>query len=183
MVLPKSKGHLPKRLVRKLYKKAEWSPKDELKATGLTQKLRLWFADKIVGLVNREDDIKLIAITVKKKNVQEHLRRDPNKLYNYMTRLALVDHIASYPTVEFVPDARTIKVASGNSLIDYLQIHLWFEMNVQTVITCNPQQSDKNINLQFTDYLTNFIWRKYEFNDSGPFNKLRDVVERKQLFF
>lgn len=184
LIIPKQKKHIPKRIVKKLYKKLNWPPGGELKATDIKNKEhREWLAQKQADLVSNNNDIKLAAITVKKQNVQQHLREDPEKLYNYMTRLALADEVAAYPAVDFVPDARTVKVASGNSLVDYLQTHLWYERNAQTKITSLPQQSDKNLNLQFIDYLTNFIWRKYEFNDSRPHNIVNRFINKRELFF
>lgn len=183
LAVPKSKANASKRVVRKLYKQLNRNPEKELKAADLESDQRIWMATKIAHLAAREKEIKLISITVRKGNVQQHLREDPNKLYNYMIRLALVSHISGFPSVEFVPDKRTVKVSSGNSLVDYLQIYLWYEMNVQTKIIDRPQESHKNLNLQFIDFLTNFIWRRYELNDSGPHNIIRPYVEQKQLFF
>ena len=100
-----------------------------------------------------------------------------------MIRLALVNYIAKYPAVDFVPDPRTIKVKSQNSLIDYLQIHLWFEMNVQTTITYLPQESHTNLNLQFVDILANIVWRRYEDLDRRPFDVLKDTIDNRGLFF
>lgn len=183
VVAPKRLSQKPKRIVRRLYKKLKQSTSNELKAAELSPDNREWCAKKIAALSSQEPEINYISITVRKENVQQHLREDPNKLYNYMIRLALVGHIARYPLVNFIPDKRTVKVASGNSLADYLQIYLWYEMNVQTKINCIPQESKNNLNLQFADYLTNFIWRKYELNDSKPFNILRTELDRKELFF
>ena len=56
-------------------------------------------------------------------------------------------------------------------------------MNALTRITNHPQESSTNLNLQFVDFLANFIWRKHELNDSMPFNILRHHVVRKTLFF
>jgi len=88
----------------------------------------------------RNPDIEIWAITVKKENVQEHIRKDPNKLYNYMIGLVLLDRIRQKPVVTFIPDKRSIKVESGNSLVDYLQIKLWFDLNVSTIIHNNPKK-------------------------------------------
>ena len=73
-----------------------------------------------MSLVDDYPKIKYFAITVKKENVQEHIRKDSNKLYNYMTRLLLLDELCGYDSVRIAPDPRSIKVASGNSMHDYL---------------------------------------------------------------
>lgn len=183
LITPKTLSAKPKRLVKKLYNRIGQSPQDELKSTHLTDEHREWFAEKASNLLDREPSIKIVSITVRKENVQAHLRADSNKLYNYMIRLALVDNIVHCPSVDFIPDKRTIKVESGNSLSDYLQIHLWYEKNVQTTIKNFPQESHTNLNLQFIDYIANIIWRRYEFNRSGPFNAIRNKINHIPLFF
>lgn len=100
-----------------------------------------------------------------------------------MIRLALVDYISAFPNIDFVPDPRTIKVKSQNSLLDYLQTHLWFEMNVPTRIFHLPQESQNNLNLQFVDFLANIIWRRYEDSDRASFNIIRDILDHRPLFF
>jgi len=125
MTVPKDRAHVPKRLVKNLYRHTGCPAGQELKAAHLNAAQREWFANKIATLCEREQTVKLMSITVRKENVQWHLRDDPNKLYNFMIRLSLLEHISAFPAVEFVPDKRTIKVASGNSLADYLQIYLW----------------------------------------------------------
>lgn len=52
------------------------------------------------------------------------MRRDSNKLYNYMIGLSLLDEMINYENVVLIPDPRTIKVKSGNSLHDYLDINI-----------------------------------------------------------
>ena len=83
----------------------------------------------MVKLLKKHPEIKIFAITVYKKRVATHIRADANKLYNYMVGLALLQRIKKIPHVTFVPDARSIKVRSGNSLVDYLHTEIWFKLN------------------------------------------------------
>lgn len=183
MVCPKSKAHIPKRIVKKLYQRKKQSTSKELKAKDLSIGDRKYFAINAKKIHEQYGCFSYIAITVNKANVFSYIKEDPNKLYNYMIRLALVDYISKYPFVDFVPDPRTIKVKSKNSLVDYLQIHLWFELNVQTKITHLPQESHTNLNIQFVDYLANIIWRRYEFSDRNAFDILKNTVDNRNLFF
>ena len=96
---------------------------------------------------------------------------------------ATLDKIKSYPVVNFIPDPRTIKIASGNSLIDYLQIKLWFELNVATKLIYNPMESKSNLNLQFIDIICHIIWKKYEYNEYKFYSKIRPQILEKHLFF
>jgi len=100
-----------------------------------------------------------------------------------MVNLSLLNHIKHYPAVTFIPDIRSIKVKSGNSLVDYLQTQLWCEHNVQTKIIPHPQESKKVLNLQFVDYISNIIWKRYEDNQFTPFQRLRPYLDNRCLYF
>lgn len=143
----------------------------------------MFFATEVVKLLKKHPEINVFSITVNKRKVEEHIRKDPNKLYNYMVSLALLDRIKELAYIEFIPDKRTIKVKSGNSLVDYLQIKLWFEYNSHTIIHNLPLESHRNLNLQFIDYIANIIWSKYERNNSTAYNVLTQKVESNHLFF
>lgn len=122
-------------------------------------------------------------MTVKKSKVWAHIRQDPNKLYNYMLGLLLPDKIKRFPLVTLMPDERSIKVKSGNSLVDYLQIKLWFELKAKTKIECTPMDSSNVLNVQFIDYVANIIWNYYERGHDAPFNILRSKISSTPLFF
>jgi len=97
--------------------------------------------------------------------------------------LAILDVIKNEPFVNLIRDNKTVKVKPGNSLIDYLQTTLWFEMNSKTKIIDIPSDSKKVQNLIFIDWMNNLIWGNYEDNNSEPYQILRSVIESKKLFF
>jgi hypothetical protein len=74
--------------------------------------------------------MEMCAITVRKEGVQAHIRTDANKLHNCMIKLCILGKVAKYKNVRFVRDDRSVKVKSGNSTADYLQITLWFDRRV-----------------------------------------------------
>ena len=183
LVIPSSKKDLSKRIIRKMYTRHGWDTVNEKKATDMNPTEKLHFCSRAVKLMTDNDELSIYAITVKKENVLDHIRRDSNKLYNYMLRLALLDEMARHPVVTIIPDERSIKVKSGNSLVDYLQIGLWFEKNAPTQLHCIPGLSHKVLNLQFIDTITHCIWRRYEFNDSSFYRILKPHILEKVLFF
>ena len=128
-------------------------------------------------------DIVIGSITVNKRKVKQHIRQDANKLYNYMIRLAVLDKIKNEPLVNLIRDNKTVKVKSGNSLIEYLQIALWFELNAPTKIIDYPSDSKKVQNLIFIDWMNNLIWGNYEYNNKEPYQILKGVIDSKKLFF
>jgi hypothetical protein len=179
-----TKKHLPKRLIRKLYKKFNWPTNIEKKWADMTINERVWFAKQANALcANHPDDIRYISITVKKENVQPHIRSDANKLYNYMIGLSLVDEMAKHAAITFVPDPRSIKVESGNSLHDYLQTELWFKKQATTILTTHPCDSATSHNVQFSDMLSGVVQGHFEDGNSTPWSELRNRISYKTLFF
>jgi hypothetical protein len=183
LLVPPELSHLPKRTVKKLYSKRKKSAKSELKGSELKLAEKIYFANEVIKVLERNPEIEVLAITVRKENVQAHIREDPNKLYNYMISLVLLEKIKNRPVVNFIPDARSIKVKSANTLVDYLQTKLWFEFNSSTIIRNYPQESHKVVNLQFVDCISHIIWSRYEDNETRGFDILRRKVRPVPLFF
>jgi hypothetical protein len=178
LYLPRTLVHLPKRVVRDIYSKRGARTSIEIKA-----KEKNRFAHNTALLVAKHPEIELFGITVYKQNVAQHIRNDSNKLYNYMVGLSLCDVIKTVRNVRFIPDPRTIKVESGNSLVDYLQIKLWFEAHCNTVINNCPMESHQSLNLQFIDFVAHIIWKNYEDGEKETFRVLSGKLNLKQLFF
>jgi hypothetical protein len=182
-LIPKAISHYSKRIVKKIYRGRGQPTSIELKGKDLSQDEKKKFIVKTIPLLRGNPDIKISVITVKKENVQSHIKADANKLYNYMVNFAVLDIIKAHPIITFIPDPRTIKVASGNSLVDYLQTKLWLELNVATTLLCKPMESHLNLNLQFVDFISNIIWRRYEYNDHNVYGTIKPCILEKHLFF
>lgn len=182
-LIPKKLTHLSERIVRKFYFRRHRPPTNELKGFDLKQAERVIFAKKVVLLLTQNPEIEVLCITVNKKNVESHIRADANKLYNYMVNLVLPERIKHKPSVTFIPDKRSIKVRSGNSLVDYLQVRLWFELKVITKLYNCPQESDQCLNLQFIDWICHIVWSGFEHGESKPFRILTSKIKSIPLFF
>ena len=177
------KKHVPKRLVKALYDQFGWDPKIEKKWSAMTAVERTSFAKAVQVMVNKNPHIGLYAIVVKKQNVQAHIRTDANKLYNYMIRLALVKKMAKHDVVTMVPDPRSIKVQSGNSLHDYLQMQLWFEEKATTQLISAPSDSAQSRGVQFADMLAGLVQSHYEDNASGDYQLISKNLTISRLYF
>ena len=118
-MVPPEKDHKPERLLRHIYKHRKWNTGSEKKWARMSPEARTAFAKDAAKLAVSEPELRLSAIVVDKRNVQEHIRQDSNKLYNYMVKLLILDEMAKHDHVYFVPDPRSIKVESGNSLHDW----------------------------------------------------------------
>lgn len=183
LICPPDKKHFPKRLIINLYKKFKWNPKIEKKWFSMTNSEKNGFANDALFLVDRHPEIKLLAITVFKERVMEHIRQDSNKLYNYMINLSLIDEISKYDDVILIPDLRAIKVKSGNSLHDYLGINLAFEKRVTTSLRTLPCDSACSKSVQFADMLAGMVQSHYEDSNNNCWNILQKHIASKKLYF
>lgn len=181
--VPPEERHLPKRVVRNLYKKYGWPTNQERKWVDMPANARTDFAKAVLEMCQKHPDISLHAIIVKKENVGDHIRKDPNKLYNFMVRLSLLDCLCGYDEATLIPDARSIKVESGNSLHDYLQIELWFTKKVKTVLTTQPLESKNCLGVQFADMLSGIIQSCIEDRSLADYKIIEPVLKTKFLFF
>lgn len=144
---------------------------------------RLEFSNRLKKLLLENSDINCYAIIVNKCNVQEHIRNDANKLYNYMVKLSLIDKLKQCDNVKFHPDPRSIKITSGDSLHDYLQTELWFTEGVSTIIKTEPLESSASRNIQFADMLAGVIQSNFEDGNSEAFNIISNSITYNKLFF
>jgi Protein of unknown function (DUF3800) len=181
-ILPPDKDHKPERLLRHLYQHRHWNTGMEKKWARMSLEARTAFAKDAAKLIATNLDISLHAIAVDKRNVQPHIRMDSNKLYNYMVKLLLIDLMAKHDYVNFVPDPRSIKVESGNSLHDYLQTELWLEKNAKTKLETTPRDSRHCLNLQFADMVAGVIQSHIEFGNNGHWQHLQGHVQLTTLF-
>jgi len=183
VVAPDGKSKLVGREIRSLYQKNGWNPKFERKWAEMSLPERRCFAESAANLVRLNPDIRFHAIVVRKENVLPALRREPNLLYNYMLNLSLIDEMAKYRQVTLVPDPRSIKIRSGNSMHEYLQLSLWYDKQVQTVLSTQPSDSKVTPNLQFADMLAGTVQSHFELGRSDPWKILAPRITLKRLFF
>jgi hypothetical protein len=183
LCVPSAKSHIPKRIIKDLYDKFGWSPSNEKKWVDMKPAARIAFAIAVHAMCTAHPDIHLHVITVKKENVAQHIRKDPNKLYNYMIRLSILDCMATSDAVVMVPDPRSIKVESGKSLHDYLQIELWFSKRVKTELSSRPVDSKNCKGIQFADMLSGLVQTRFEDKYFEHIKHCVHFLRLKRLFF
>jgi hypothetical protein len=181
LFLPVSHEKKPRQIISNLYRKYGWS--SEKKASKARPSQKLEFCRELNALLSANPDIKVDCIVAKKENVLPHIRTDPNKLYNYMCKLVMIDYVKCIPTFDFIPDKRAVKVESGNSLSDYLQTVLWFEYKTATIIRNLPQESHYNYNLQFVDWIANCVWSHFEDGETNIYREVSRLSKIRCLYF
>lgn len=183
LIVPQHKKHLPKRLIKDLYVQHKWSVQEEKKWAKMESFERMNFIKKSGLLFNTHKDIQCTVITVNKIKVQEHIRSDSNKLYNYMIGIALLEKIKYFDKIVLSPDPRSIKIQSGKSLPDYLQTQLWFEKHAKTKIIYEPMDSAKSKSIQFVDMLAGAVHRYHEDGNNTVEPLLKSHIQKHELFF
>jgi hypothetical protein len=183
VLLPENMTHHPERLIRHLYKSSGWNPKKEKKWVDTPTKARTSFVISAAKLKIKHPEIKYAAIVVSKTHVRAAIRRDANKLYNYMLRLLLLDEMAKHPYVTFIPDPRSIKVESGHSLHDYLELSLLFDKGADTQLTTLHQDSQYCLNLQFADMMAGVVQSYFEFGKADDWDIIAPHITLHTLFF
>jgi hypothetical protein len=183
LCVPVEKSHLPKRLTKKLYIKHKWPSDEEKKWASMKDAEKVDFATRANVLCSDNVDILLKSITVKKENVFEHIRQDANLLYNYMIKILLLQYMKNFDVVTLVPDPRSIKVKSGNSLHEYLQGELWFTEKSNTKLVTTPTDSRHCYNLQFADMVSGIVQSRHEDNKNSPFQIIAKKIDHKTLYF
>jgi len=181
LVVPSQHRRRCKQVITGLYRKYGWQ--SEKKAADATDPQKALFCGLAVDLLNRYPEIKLDIITVRKTNVQPHIRQDSNKLYNYMLGLVIPDYVTQEKAFDLITDERSIKVKSLNSLKDYLQVKLWFDIGFATVVNHHPANSSQNYSLQFVDWVAHCVWSNYEDGNDTFFKILHPVIKTRPLFF
>ena len=162
LCVPTEKKHIPKRVMKNLYNTFQWPYQEEKKWSVMNRDERSAFAKAAHDMCEQHKDIHLHTLTVKKQNVGVHIQRDANKLYNYMIKLCLLGRMSEYDAVTLVPDQRSIKVKSGNSLHDYLQTELWLSKKVATLLSTHPLESKNCLAIQFADMLAGLVQARFE---------------------
>lgn len=169
----------PKRVVRQLYKSSGWHIKKEKKWADMPLPARASFAKTAANMLASHPEIKCRAIVCRKELMREAIRRDPNKLYNFMIRKLLVEVMAQHDEVTFIPDHRSIKLESGNSLHDYLETSLLFDLQADTRLTTVKRESKDCLGLQFADMMAGIVQFPFEFgrqNDMTAWETIKDFV-------
>ncbi len=183
LAVPPKERKFSKRIVLELHKRFRINLREEIKGADLTIQKCDFIVDKVIDLLAKHPQIRIYAITVNKNNVMPHIRADSNKLYNYMVGLALLEEIKNEPTVTLIPDPRTLKVKSGNSLLDYLQIKLWFFLESTTKLRMETVESHTSLNLRLIDMVTHLIWCKYEDGEDRHADQILGVIRHRKLYF
>ena len=120
------------------------------------------------------------------EHIEKKLIEDKNILYNYLMKLLVIRLITKKDerqVVNIICDNKTVKVASTNSLAEYLKLTLIYEKGYNIRLNVKFLHSDAGdaYIVQAADYVANAIYAKYEKNHEIYSNILTDnfnIIEK-----
>lgn len=153
------------RKMRRLCKKVKENHPDRVWLKGEVKASRIRPEER-VELIKRlpRKKINVFYITVDKKWLSDRMFKDKAISYNYWLRLVIDDILNTYPDCRNLSiniDKRDIKVFSGNSFEDYLNIHLIYERNDDINLNISYPESHCDYGIQIADFISNGINYKY----------------------
>lgn len=166
--------------IKKTYKYTKWNG-HELKANSC----KPWIKEVIYNSIVSKD-IEIAYIVGDKLWIEERLKNNNNLLYNYMLKILLDNfkYIFRNNKVNLILDNKTIKVKSFNSFKDYIDIHINYELKLNSDITVEYRDSSaKNAyNIQAADYIANAIFAKYEYGYEKYYEILDGKIKKIELY-
>lgn len=157
-----------------------YKDKTEIKASESTSIIKDYFLRKIASKQN----ISLRYAISDKIHVKQELLEDENLLYNYMLNFIIVPVAKKkgLETLVIILDKRSIKVKSGNSFEDYINIKLRYEMILDITIVVKYIESHNSYAVQAADFVANAINNKYEYESEYNFNLIQSKIVHTTLF-
>jgi len=119
-----------------------------------------------------------------KSKVKASLKDKPNILFNYQAGQLLTPYLSKVNRELVIFNRRSLKIASGRSLFDYLTIEICVTGQSEAAIDFQWGDSQAYLGLQATDIIANAIWQHYEKKQSDIYNSIKErIILEKTLFF
>ena len=171
-----------KRLMRKacLDYSPTGSPLRELKANSLSFPRK----QQLLNKISTRADHEIFYITAQKQHVTMLQQgRDKNLVYNYLAGILVMEIIKKYnDDICLNFDQRTTKVASMNSLKDYIRIKAYTAGGFQHTLHVGQYDSHSMYNLQTADILAGIINGSYVRQNKHLIQIIEERLEAKIEF-
>lgn len=132
-------------------------------------------------------DVTISYIVIDLHHIEKRLLKDKNILYNFASKILiskLITKADEGKTINILFDKKTTKIASKNSLREYIIAHILYEEGLDVNINFEYKDSDAGdaFIIQAADYVANGLYSKYEYNNSIYENLIKKKVNVKQHF-
>lgn len=129
----------------------------------------------LLNRLNSKNDYFISYIILDKKNLEKKkLFEDSNILFNYLCSFLFKKMLRnSQEKINLFFDNRVVKVASGNSLYDYMRIKAYTEWNFSGDIQVQYLDSHNSHLIQMADFISNTIYQSYRYGKSHFYKMLK----------
>ena len=126
---------------------------------------------EILNLLKSKDDFTCSYIVADKKHLTPEILNDKNICYNYLANFLFKPLVkGATGDIQVILDNHTVKVASINSLQDYIKIEAYTKWGFKGKMTFEHKNSKDYKNLQAVDVLSNIIWQRYSYDKEHLYN-------------
>lgn len=156
-------------------------PLKELKSGNLSFVNR----QKFLQLMAKQPDHEIFYFVADKRHVSMLSQGKPkNLVYNYFSGLLAREIAKKYPLqdISILFDNRTTKVASMNSLSDYIRINLYTMKSFYGNINVEQADSKSSLGLQAADIISNTIYRAIDKNQRHFLEIIKNRIENAEYF-
>ena len=120
------------------------------------------------SIISKEVTISYIVVDL--QHTEKKLLKDKNILYNFAAKILISKLITKDDegnNVNIIFDNKTTKIASKNSLREYIIAHIVYEEGLDVGINFEYKDSDAGDSfiIQAADYVANALYSKYEYNN------------------
>lgn len=132
-------------------------------------------------------DITVSYIVVDLKHVEQRLLNDKNIMYNFASKILISKLITKDDEgtkINILFDNKTTKIASKNSLREYIIAHIVYEEGLDVDINFEYKDSDAGdaFIIQAADYVANALYNKFEYGNDIYANIVTPVLNETQYF-
>lgn len=140
---------------------------DELKSPFLTFPLK----QKILQKLAKKDDFHCSYVVGDKKHIDPNLLKVNNVCFNYLASHLFKPILkGTNEDVQVIIDNRSVKVASKNSLKDYIKLEALTKWGFNKKITFRYKDSRDVKNLQAVHLIANVVYGRYTYNTKHLYN-------------
>jgi len=170
-------AHNPKRIKNVIKSFCSYHSLTEVHSTDLDLPKKQFLINKLT----KQQDYSISYIIADKMMIKKkRLFENNNLLFNYLLSFLLKDILKANTDDVYVHlDNRTQKVASANSLKDYIQIKAYAEWGYTKNLSIEYLDSKNSKVIQMTDLVANCIRRKYHWKNDDLYSRLNIVKSIK----
>jgi len=126
-------------------------------------------------------------IVVDLKHVEKRLLNDKNIMYNFASKILisrLITKDDEGKKINILFDNKTTKIASKNSLREYIIAHIVYEEGLDVDINFEYKDSDAGdaFIIQAADYVANALYNKFEYGNDIYADVISPVLNQIQYF-